>query len=92
MRRLNPWVVGSVSGSFVAGAFIGWIVTRLGCEQGTCAQSAIVIGAVAGFVAAIGVGIVVVLADRSMREWRDGEHSANQHGEPDSEIGEAESP
>ena len=89
-RRLNPWVTGSVGGAFVAGAFIGWIVTRLGCAEGTCTQSALVIAAIAGFVAAFGVGIVVVLADRSLREWR--EAGAYQGPDVDSEPDEADAP
>ena len=89
-RRLNPWVTGSVGGAFVAGAFIGWVVTRLGCDEGTCTQSALVIAAIAGFVAAFGVGIVVVLADRSLRESR----AAGTYQVPDvgSEPDEASSP
>ncbi len=88
MRRLNYWVVGSVTAAFLAGAFIGWIVTRLGCGEGTCAASAIVIGLTAGFVSAVGVGVVVVLADRSLREWRDAELAGAPPPEPGCETGE----
>ena len=72
MRRLNYWVLGSVLAAFASGGFIGWMVTRHGCEGGgTCAQSAVFFGLISGFVAAFGVGVVVVLADRSLREWRE---------------------
>lgn len=70
VRQLNYWVVGSVVLAFVTGGYIGWIVTRVGCADGTCAGAAVVIGLTAGFVAAAGVGVVVVLASRSMDEWR----------------------
>ena len=83
MSRLNPWVIGSIGLGFAAGAFIGWIVTRIGCVEGSCTASAIFIGLISGLVAAAGVGVVVVLADRSIREWRE----AEQTGGPKPEVG-----
>ena len=56
----------------VTGGFIGWTVTRLGCDGTSCSQVAnAVVGLLTGLVAAAGVGIVVVLADRSLREWNE---------------------
>lgn len=71
MRRLNRWVLLSVLGAFVAGGFVGWIVTDIGCATDDCSTSAIFIGFVSGLVAATGVGVVVVLADLSLREHRE---------------------
>lgn len=88
MRRLNPWVVGSIGIGFAAGAFIGWIVTRVGCAEGSCIASAIFIGFISGLVAAAGVGVVVVLADRSIREWRAAEHAGGPMPEVGCETGE----
>ena len=56
----------------VTGGFIGWTVTRLGCDGISCSQVAnVAVGLLTGLVAAAGVGIVVVLADRSLREWNE---------------------
>ena len=56
----------------ITGGFIGWTVTRLGCAGTSCSQVAnVVVGLLTGLVAAAGVGIVVVLADRSLREWNE---------------------
>lgn len=90
MRRLNYWVVGSVLLAFLTGGYIGWIVTRVGCADGTCAGSAAVIGLTSGFVAAFGVGIVVVLASRSLDEWRTAERAGGLEPEPGSESDESE--
>lgn len=90
MKRMNIWVIGSVIGAFIAGSFIGWMVTRLGCAEGSCATSAILIGLVSGFVAAVGVGIVVVLADLSLREWRAAQQSGGPMPEPGRETDDAD--
>ena len=90
MRRLNVWVLASVIIAFLTGGFIGWIVTRVGCIEGTCAGSAILIGLIAGFVASVGVGVVVVLATRSMDEWRRAERIGGPMPEPGCEAEEAD--
>ena len=91
MRQLNIWVLGSVGLAFVAGGFIGWIVTRVGCPEGSsCVGSSILIGLTAGFVAAVGVGIVVVLATRSMEEWRSAQAAGGPMPEPGCETDEQE--
>ena len=53
------------------GGFIGGTVARVGCLDNSCESlSILLVAAVSALVAAGGVGIVVVLADRSLREWR----------------------
>ena len=72
MARLRLSFVLPVLASGLAGGFIGWIVTRVGCLGSACSPvTNLLIGLVSGLVAAAGVGIVVVLADRSLREWRE---------------------
>lgn len=53
------------------GGFIGGTVARVGCLDSSCESlSILLVAAVSALVAAGGVGIVVVLTDRSLREWR----------------------
>lgn len=63
------WV--TVAGAFMAGSFIGWIVTAISCQPDSCVVAATGVGLVSGVVSALGVGVVVVLAIRSIGEWRD---------------------
>ena len=51
-----------------AGGLIGYAITDLQCEEG-CSTLAGVVGLSAAVVAAVGVGIVAVLALRAMAEW-----------------------
>ncbi len=54
------------------GGFIGWTVAQVGCTGTACSWlTNAVVGFLAALVAAAGVGIVVVLADRSLREWNE---------------------
>ena len=72
MTRLRYTFAAPVLLAGVAGGFIGWTVTRLGCNGPSCSQVAnVAVGLLTGLVAAAGVGIVVVLADRSLREWNE---------------------
>ena len=73
------------------GGFIGWTVTRVGCAGNTCSPLAsLSIGLVSGLVAAAGVGIVVVLAHRSLKEWGEWQEGADDRSEgsepPDSDT------
>lgn len=64
------------------GGFIGWTVARVGCATTTCTLFAnLAISLVSGLVAAAGVGIVVVLADRSLHEWREWQSGAESGAE-----------
>lgn len=51
-----------------AGGFIGWAFVDLQCE-GDCTVAAGVTGLVMAVAAAIGVGVVAVLALRALGEW-----------------------
>lgn len=85
MGRLRYTFMVPVLVAGVVGGFIGWTVTRVGCSNADCsALSSLAIGVVSGLVAAAGVGVVVVLADRSLREWRELQHGADTgHGGAD---------
>ena len=52
-----------------AGGFIGWSFVELQCE-GDCTTAAGIGGLVGAALAAVGVGIVTVLALRAMDEWK----------------------
>lgn len=71
MRRPNPWVAVPVVVATIAGAVIGFQVTRVSCAPASCLPSATVTGLVSAAAAFFGVGVVVVLAVRSIAEWRE---------------------
>ncbi len=78
MGRLRYTFLVPVLLAGVVGGFIGWTVTRVGCSDTPCsALSSLAIGVMSGLVAAAGVGVVVVLADRSLREWREWQKSGD---------------
>jgi hypothetical protein len=52
-----------------AGGFIGWAFVDLQCE-GDCTVTAGIVGLVSALGAALGVGIVAVLALRALGEWQ----------------------
>ena len=71
MARLRYTFAVPVGLAALIGGFIGGTVTRVGCIDASCnSLSILLVSAVSGLVAATGVGIVVVLTDRSLREWR----------------------
>ncbi len=71
MARLRYTFAVPVGLALLIGGFIGGTVARVGCLEGPCSSlSILMVSAVSGLVAAAGVGIVVVLTDRSLREWR----------------------
>ncbi len=71
MARLRYTFVVPVGLAALIGGFIGGTVARVGCLDNSCdSLSILLVAAVSALVAAGGVGIVVVLADRSLREWR----------------------
>jgi hypothetical protein len=73
VRAPNPWIAVPVLAATVAGAVIGFQVTRVSCAPETCIPSAIGIGLLSAIAAFFGVGTVVVLAVRSIAEWREQE-------------------
>ena len=77
MARLRYTFAVPVGLAALIGGFIGGTVARVGCLDSSCAGlTVLMVAAVSGLVAATGVGIVVVLADRSLREWRSESSSA----------------
>ena len=84
MARLRYTFVIPVLAAGLVGGFIGWTVTRVGCIGNSCSPvTSMAIGLVSGMVAAAGVGIVVVLTDRSLREWREWQDSGQSGAEGD---------
>ncbi len=76
MARLRYSFFLPVVGAGLVGGFIGWTVTAVGCADTSCSPiMGPVIALASGLVAAAGVGVVVVLADRSLREWRDNQQA-----------------
>jgi hypothetical protein len=71
MRLPNPWVAVPVLLATVIGGVVGFQITRVSCAPDTCTGAAIWIGVVSALVALAGVGTVVVLAVRSIAEWRE---------------------
>ncbi|MBU1226309.1 MAG: hypothetical protein KJ698_03715 [Actinobacteria bacterium] len=71
MRAPNPWIAVPVLVATIGGAVIGFQVTRVSCAPGSCLPSAIGIGLLAAAAALVGVGTVMVLAMRSIAEWRE---------------------
>jgi hypothetical protein len=71
MRLPNPWVAIPVVLGLVGGGVIGGVITQLSCAPGSCLGAAVGIGVVSALVVAAGIGVVVVLALRSIAEWRD---------------------
>ena len=71
MRLPNPWITIPVLLATAAGGIVGFQVTRVSCAPGSCTGSAVGIGLLSALVALAGVGTVVVLAARSVAEWRE---------------------
>ena len=73
-RAPNPWIaVPSLLVGALA-AFLGWMVTDVSCRSGggdACPGWGLALAAVSFLAATIGVGLVLVLAYRSLAEWRE---------------------
>ena len=81
MRRYpNPWVFGPAGLGLIIGAWLGYFIAEL---SGTGTVAAVAIAAITGISAAIGVGIVSVLAIRSFAEWK----IAEEKGAPAPGVG-----
>ena len=72
MSRLpNPWVALPVAIAAIAGGAVGYFVTDASCTPDSCTVAAVSVALVVGIGSAVGVGIVVVLALKSLSEWRE---------------------
>lgn len=76
--RARLLAFGSIVAAGAAGGFIGWAIVDLQCEQ-DCTLLAGIVGVLTAVAAAIGVGIVAVLALRAIGEWK----ATEAGGEPD---------
>ena len=77
MKRLpNPWFLIPVLVAGVVGAVLGREVARVTCTFGSagstgCPGLEITAAVVGGVVGLLGVGVMLVLAFRSIAEWRE---------------------
>lgn len=72
MRRLpNPWVSIPVVVAAIAGGIIGYLVTDASCAPGSCAATASVVAILGALATGVGVGVVAILALKSLAEWRE---------------------
>ena len=92
MRRPNLWFIVPTVAAAVIGAVVGWRVAYVSCSvdpdavaEGTrgCLGTEIAFGTLGAVVAFVGVGVVMVLAFRSLAEWRE----AAEQGRPPPEAG-----
>jgi hypothetical protein len=86
MRRPNPWVVVPVLLATVGGGVVGGLVTQLSCAPGSCVGAAVAVGLISAVLFGAGVAVVVVLALRSIAEWRRAE-AAGRDPRPPAEPG-----
>jgi len=70
MRRPSPWIVVPVALATLAGGVLGALITRVSCAPDDCVVASIGIGVLSAAGAFFGVGVVVVLAVRSIAEWQ----------------------
>ena len=70
MRNLNPWIVIPVVIAAIGGGIVGALIMELSCSPGSCLPASVGVGVLTAAAAFSGVGVVVVLAARSMAEWR----------------------
>jgi hypothetical protein len=72
-RRLpNPWVAIPTLVAAVIGAVLGWTVTTVQCLPESCSATAALFAGLGALATGAGVLVVVVLAYRSLGEWRRG--------------------
>ena len=70
-RRLpSPWITVPVALGTIVGGVVGYLVTEVSCSPGSCPGPAVAIGLVSAVAAFFGIGTVMVLAVRSIAEWR----------------------
>lgn len=82
MRRApNPWVlVPSLMAGLIGGA-LGWVVADVSCRPGRCPGWSVAMSVLGFLVGLGGMVVVVVLALRSLAEWRDHEGRPRQRPE-----------
>ncbi len=80
-RRLNPWFFIPVALGLAIGGVLGWMITGVSCTD--CVTSQVVVAFLGALVTGSGVGVVMVLAIRSMDEAR----ARTSAGLPDPGVG-----
>ena len=71
MRLPNPWIAVPVLLAALGGAVVGYFVTDASCSPDSCAPLAVGVATISALAAAGGVAVVLVLAAKSLAEWRD---------------------
>jgi hypothetical protein len=66
----------------IGGGIVGGLITQLSCAPGSCVGAAVAVGLVSALLFGIGVAVVVVLALRSIAEWRSTEAAGRQPRPP----------
>lgn len=89
MRIPNPWVLFPVALAAAVGGVIGWMVATVSCRPDGCAVTAWIVAVAAAVIAGFGMGVVVVLAVRSLDEWREARSAGREPPGPGCESGEA---
>ena len=69
-RMPNPWIAIPVLIAAIGGAAVGFFVTDASCAPGACSVAASLAGALGAIVAGGGVGVIAVLALKSLDEFR----------------------
>lgn len=72
------WTVGAAALGGLIGGLLGWSVTIVGCRPDGCYLSAAVVALLSAAVAAIGVGLVMILVIRSFAEWQAAQAAAQE--------------
>ncbi len=85
MRSLNPWVAIPVLIATIGGGVVGALIMELSCAPGSCVAASVGVGILSAAMAFFGVGVVVVLAARSMAEWRQQAATGTTRPEPPDE-------
>lgn len=80
-RRPNPWFFIPVAMGLAIGGVLGWMITGVSCQD--CVTTQVVVAILGALVTGVGVGVVMVLAIRSMDEAR----AREAMGLPDPDVG-----
>lgn len=70
MRAPNPWVTVPVVLAAIAGGVVGYFVTEASCAPGGCVVAAGLVAAAVSVAAGLGIGVIGVLALKSLDEFR----------------------